>query len=143
MPLRETSANAPLQLSMRSSPNQLYRVHSKSIFLTGLAGIGALLFGLHLGWASPARKSLQHQSGLSDKQIDIILGVLNIGAAIGSLLAAPIAEILGRKTTIIFAKLPFILGTMIMSFLTQSMFWLVLGRICKYCAHETSLHLYN
>jgi sugar porter (SP) family MFS transporter len=80
------------------------------VLVTALVGMGALLFGLQIGFSSPTNISIRQYLDVSKDQVGLLWSWVNVGAMLGCLSAAPFANLLGRKKALLVSILPFILG---------------------------------
>lgn len=64
---------------------------------------------------------------VSDVQIEILIGILNIYSLIGSVAAGKTSDMIGRRYTIVFAAAIFFVGALLMGFATNYSF-LMVGR---------------
>jgi len=86
------------------------------LLLTLLAGQGALLFGIHIGFSSPAEEAIQGAIGAIKDDTDVAFSLISVGAIFGCLSAAGFADFLGRKLATMGACLPFLIGTLLLIF---------------------------
>lgn len=93
-------------------------------FLAALAG---LLFGLDMGVIAGALPFLATEFGLSSHQQELVVGILMLGAALGALTAGPMSARLGRKKTLLFGAVLFIIGSVGCAF-APALMWLVAAR---------------
>ena len=143
-------SSLPLSLSSSQPPQPLqdpFLVNQSSpkgstlrpVLLTLIAGQGALLFGLHIGFSSPTETSIQDQANLTQTQSDLMFSLLSIGALFGCLFAAPIAERLGRRLSLILSTIPYTIGVALMA-LFRTYATLSLGRLfCGFGVGLTSV----
>ena len=103
--------------------------HKKRLGLVAIiATFGGLLFGYDTGVANGAERPMQHEMGLSDLQVGVVLSSLVFAAAFGALICGKVADAIGRRTTIIILAVTFFCGTAIVV-TSQGFTMLVLGRI--------------
>lgn len=106
-----------------------------------VATLGGLLFGYDTGVANGAERPLQHEMGLNDIQIGVVISSLVFAAALGAMLSGRLADKIGRRKTIILLSVLFFLGTLIVitaptgpdgygSHTTFGYAVLIAGRIC-------------
>ena len=81
-----------------------------------------------IGIMSGAKLKVRAYFELSNFQTEIMVGVLNITAALGGLFSGALADTLGRKKTVAGACVVFITGSFLMAF-ANSFGVIVLGRI--------------
>jgi hypothetical protein len=105
--------------------------HIAVVVLTELVCIGALQFGFHIGFSSPAGRMIRDEAQLTSQQLDMVLSVLNVGCMVGGLISGAIANRFGRKWSIVLMSVPFILGSLTMIQTPPDYATLLAGRICK------------
>ncbi|KAJ1697129.1 hypothetical protein LUZ63_005641 [Rhynchospora breviuscula] len=84
-----------------------------------LASMTTILMGYHVAVMSGAQKYMQEDLGITDTQIEILSGVINVYSLAGSLAAGYTSDWIGRRATIILASIIFFVGAVIMSFATN------------------------
>eukprot|EP00611_Tribonema_gayanum_P004868 TRINITY_DN140_c0_g1_i7.p1 TRINITY_DN140_c0_g1~~TRINITY_DN140_c0_g1_i7.p1 ORF type:complete len:522 (-),score=160.57 TRINITY_DN140_c0_g1_i7:1182-2747(-) len=75
----------------------------------------SVLLGYDVGVMSGAKEYIQPDLELSDSQTAVIVGSLNLVAALGALMAGKAADALGRRVTIALACTVFIVGAAMMA----------------------------
>lgn len=102
-----------------------------------LAALGSFSFGYNLGSVNtpsssftlcPAGSSVWQCFPISDASWGLIPSVLSVGALFGSLLAGPLANRLGRRSAVLCANGPYLVGLLLMS-LALNYWMLLVGRI--------------
>lgn len=115
--------------------------HRKRLGLVAtVATIGGLLFGYDTGVANGAERPLQHEMGLDELQIGVVISSLIFAAALGAMLCGRLADKIGRRPTIILLAILFFCGTLLVisspggpEYGTHTTFgysMLIVGRIC-------------
>lgn len=101
-----------------------------SILATAVVAIGPFLFGYSMGFTSPAAvlDDIQGTFALSQTERSLFSAIVNVGAMVGALLSSPLAQMLGRRSTIQLACMPFISGYLAIAF-TPSVAGLFFGRV--------------
>jgi MFS family permease len=84
---------------------------SHPIFLSLVTAIGGFLFGFHTSIISGALLFFSVEFSLSIFDQELIVSTLLIGALLGALAGGPIADRFGRKKTLFFTLLLFLVGT--------------------------------
>ncbi|KAF3338141.1 polyol transporter 5-like protein [Carex littledalei] len=84
-----------------------------------LASMTTILMGYHVAVMSGAQKYMQADLGITDTQIEILSGIINVYSLVGSLAAGYTSDWIGRRATIILASAIFFVGAVIMSFATN------------------------
>ncbi|XP_021861380.1 polyol transporter 5-like [Spinacia oleracea] len=92
-----------------------------------LASMTSVLLGYDIGVMSGAALYIQKDWKLSDIQIGILIGSLNIYCLFGSFAAGRTSDWIGRRYTIVFAGTIFFAGAILMGFATNYAF-LMVGR---------------
>ncbi|KAM3423741.1 hypothetical protein BST61_g1149 [Cercospora zeina] len=113
-------------------PARMHGLHGKKLiyFLSIFVSLGVFLFGYDQGVMSgiitgPYFKDYFHQP--SPAEIGTMVAILEVGAFISSLMVGRIGDILGRKKTILYGALIFVVGGGIQTFST-GMPMMMLGR---------------
>ncbi|XP_068594456.1 solute carrier family 2, facilitated glucose transporter member 8 [Brachionichthys hirsutus] len=110
----------------------LSKVRNRNLYLATFASVlGPMSFGFVLGYSSPAIPELKRISDprlqLNDDQASWFGSIVTLGAALGGLLGGWMVEKVGRKLSLMFCSLPFVLGfTVIIA--AQNVGMLYLGR---------------
>lgn len=92
------------------------------------ACLGAMSFGLVLGYSSTALPQLQEQGFLDDKQAAWYGSLVTLAAMVGGLLGGYLADHFGRRTSLIINAIPYTVGWLI-NVSTTEVFLLYLGRV--------------
>lgn len=114
-------------------PSRMHGLHGKKLiyFLSIFVSLGVFLFGYDQGVMSglitgPYFKDYFNQP--SRAEIGTMVAILEIGALIASLVTGRIGDVIGRKKTILYGALIFVLGGATQTFAT-GMPMMMLGRI--------------
>jgi SP family galactose:H+ symporter-like MFS transporter len=104
--------------------------HAKAtaVFTCVLAALAGLMFGLDIGVISGATQFIQHDFGVSDHVIELIVSGMMLGAALGALLAGWMSAALGRKRSLILGAVLFVIGSLLCGF-AWSPYTLIAARI--------------
>ncbi|XP_078430406.1 putative polyol transporter 1 [Wolffia australiana] len=92
-----------------------------------LASMTSILLGYDIGVMSGAVIFIKDDLKISDTQIEVLVGVLNLYSLIGSALAGKTSDWIGRRLTIVLAAAIFFAGALLMGFATNYAF-LMVGR---------------
>ncbi len=92
-----------------------------------IACLGSLSLGIALGYSSPAIPDLEAIFELNASEISWFGSLVTLGAAIGALLSGLLIELFGRKSTLLVANLPLVVGYAIIGGV-KTMTWLYIGR---------------
>ncbi|CAE6155730.1 unnamed protein product [Arabidopsis arenosa] len=79
-----------------------------------VASIVSIIFGYDTGVMSGAMVFIEEDLKTNDVQIEVLTGILNLCALVGSLLAGRTSDIIGRRYTIVLASILFMLGSIMM-----------------------------
>ncbi len=83
----------------------------------GITALGGLLFGYDTGVVSGALLFLKKDfGGLSSFQQELVTSLLLVGAVLGALTAGRIADVLGRRLTVLITAAVFIVGVLLAAF---------------------------
>ncbi|XP_074579741.1 polyol transporter 5-like [Curcuma longa] len=83
---------------------------------TMLASLASILLGYDIGVMSGAQKFIQKELHISDTQVEILIGILNLYSLVGSFAAGFTADWIGRRYTIVLAAAIFFAGALLMGF---------------------------
>lgn len=92
-----------------------------------LASMTSILLGYDIGVMSGAAIYIKKDLKLTDVQIEILVGILNLYSLVGSAAAGKTSDWIGRRYTIVFAGAIFFVGAILMGFATNYAF-LMVGR---------------
>ncbi|XP_042490961.1 probable polyol transporter 6 [Macadamia integrifolia] len=81
-----------------------------------VASLISIIFGYDTGVMSGANIFIKEDLKLNDTQIEILAGILNLCALIGSALAGKTSDVIGRRYTIVVASLIFMVGAILMGY---------------------------
>ncbi|KAK8782670.1 hypothetical protein V5799_015989 [Amblyomma americanum] len=91
------------------------------LLAVGSACMGASSFGLTLSYSSPALPDIRRRMPFSDNQGDWFGSLVTLGALFGGLAGGQLVNGIGRKDTIIFSSLGFVLGFLLIEVSPQPM----------------------
>eukprot|EP00049_Salpingoeca_infusionum_P006999 m.113861 g.113861 ORF g.113861 m.113861 type:complete len:585 (-) comp13529_c0_seq2:2087-3841(-) len=89
------------------------------ILCIGLTGLTSILLGYDIGIMSGAKLFIKRDMHLTDRQVELMVGILNFVGSFGGLIAGKLSDMVGRKRTVALACAIFILGTALMAFAGQ------------------------
>ncbi|KAA8536130.1 hypothetical protein F0562_028608 [Nyssa sinensis] len=92
-----------------------------------LASLASILLGYDIGVMSGAAIYIQKDLKISDVQVEVLVGILNLYSLLGSAAAGRTSDWIGRRYTIVFAAGIFFSGAILMGFATNYAF-LMVGR---------------
>ncbi|KAH7850598.1 hypothetical protein Vadar_000305 [Vaccinium darrowii] len=92
-----------------------------------LASMTSILLGYDVGVMSGAGPLIKDDLKISDVQLEIIMGIINIYSLLGSAAAGRTSDWVGRRYTIVIAAAIFFIGALLMGFATNYAF-LMVGR---------------
>ncbi|KAH6819389.1 polyol/monosaccharide transporter 5 [Perilla frutescens var. frutescens] len=104
-----------------------YRRNKYAIAISILASMSSILLGYDGGVMSGANIYIKRDLGISDVQIEILVGTMNIYSLFGAAAAGRTSDWIGRRYTTVFAAVIFFVGAILMGFATDYAF-LMVGR---------------
>ncbi len=107
--------------SARPSTSTIYMIG-------GVAALAGLLFGMDIGVISGALPFIEHDFGVSDRQQEIIVSIMMLGAALGACASGSVSRRLGRKVALTVSGIVFIAGALL-SALAVSPEMLIVARL--------------
>lgn len=78
-----------------------------------IAGLGGLLYGYDMGIIAAALVFVRVSFGLSARMEELVVSVVLVGAMLGALLGGVIADRIGRRATLVWGGLIFIVGSVV------------------------------
>ncbi|OMO63449.1 Sugar/inositol transporter [Corchorus olitorius] len=107
--------------AMNSKPK-----HNKFAFVCAIyASLTTILLGYDIGVMSGAIIFIKDDLKISDVQVEIVMGILNLYCLVGSFAAGRISDWIGRRYTIVVANIIFFAGSLLMGFSTNYAFLMV------------------
>src|ERR1700744_3779966 len=97
-------------------------------YLLLVAGLGGLLFGLDVGIIAGALPYLEATANVNANQLSFIVAAVLLGAVVSTLFAGALADLLGRKTMMIFSGVLFVISVPTIAML-HSYGTLIFGRL--------------
>jgi sugar porter (SP) family MFS transporter len=90
------------------------RVRSSFIWKVSLiAGLGGILYGYDMGIIAAAQIFVSETFGLSPNMVSVIVAVVLVGAMSGAFAGGAIADIIGRRATLLWGGAIFIAGSLL------------------------------
>src|SRR5881398_2718270 len=84
--------------------------------IVAVATIGGFLFGYDSGAVNGTQGGLRATFGLTDAGLGFTVGSLLIGCFIGAFFAGRLADIMGRRNTLMLAAALFLIGALVQGF---------------------------
>ncbi|KAG8367909.1 hypothetical protein BUALT_Bualt16G0121800 [Buddleja alternifolia] len=116
--------------NINSGPPKRPKRNKYALAISILASMTSVLLGYDSGVMSGAPIYIKKDLKISDVQIELLVGTLNIYSLIGSAVAGRTSDIMGRRKTIILASAIFFVGAILMGFATNYAF-LMVGRFVE------------
>ncbi|MCW2941447.1 MAG: sugar porter family transporter [Actinomycetia bacterium] len=102
-------------MARNETPAQKVRRHVA--LSAAVTALGGLLFGYDTGVVSGALLFLQKDfGGLSSFQEELVTSLLLVGAVVGALLAGRVADLIGRRLTVLITAAIFVVGVLLAAF---------------------------
>lgn len=84
-----------------------------AVFIGLLGALAGLMFGLDIGVIAGAQHFIQSDFGISDKVLESIVSWMMLGAAVGAVGAGWMSSSLGRKKSLLWGSLIFVVGSVL------------------------------
>nr|AEI98623.1 hypothetical protein 111O18.10 [Coffea canephora] len=81
-----------------------------------VASMISIIFGYDTGVMSGAMIFIKEEFDVKESQLEVVAGILNMCALVGSLCAGRTSDMIGRRYTIVIASLIFLLGSVVMGY---------------------------
>ncbi|EOA30369.1 hypothetical protein CARUB_v10013492mg [Capsella rubella] len=81
-----------------------------------VASIISIIFGYDTGVMSGAQIFIREDLKINDTQIEVLAGILNLCALVGSLTAGKTSDVIGRRYTIALSAVIFLVGSVLMGY---------------------------
>jgi len=85
-------------------------------FCAILASTASIILGYDIGVMSGAGIYIKKDLKITDVQVEILMGILNVYSLIGSFAAGRTSDWIGRRSTVVFAAAIFFVGALLMGF---------------------------
>ncbi|KAF8664258.1 hypothetical protein HU200_054802 [Digitaria exilis] len=85
-------------------------------FCAILASMASIILGYDIGVMSGAALYIKKDLKITDVQLEILMGILNVYSLIGSFAAGRTSDWIGRRFTVVFAAAIFFAGSLLMGF---------------------------
>ncbi|KAJ9180187.1 hypothetical protein P3X46_008463 [Hevea brasiliensis] len=130
----------PLLLDAQPTPNTIHEISNFNraardssiasvLFLsTFIAVCGSFCYGCSVGYSSPAESGIIQDLGLSLAAYSVFGSILTIGGMIGAIISGKIADVVGRRRTMLLAELFCTPGWLAIAF-AKDAWWLDIGRL--------------
>jgi sugar porter (SP) family MFS transporter len=92
-----------------------------------IAGLGGILYGFDMGVIAAALIFVRTSFGLSTQMEEVLVSVVLVGSMIGALVGGTVADRIGRRATLVWGAILFILGS-ILAPLSPNVAVLILAR---------------
>lgn len=123
----EENNREPKIVSDEAAPPPKRRSNRYASACAVLASMSSVLLGYDIGVMSGAALFIQKDLKISDTQVEILLGILNLYSLVGSIAAGRTSDWIGRRYTIVLAAGIFFAGAILMGSATNYAF-LMCGR---------------
>ncbi|KAL7205073.1 hypothetical protein ACSBR2_018068 [Camellia fascicularis] len=98
------------------------------VLSTFVAVSGSFAYGFASGYSSPAESGIMADLGLSTADYSLFGSMLTIGGMLGSIVSGKVADLIGRRFTMLLSGVSFILGWLAIIFAEVAL-WLNIGRV--------------
>jgi len=126
--LDSVGGREPVAMEMdNSKPRKKIPRNKFVIACAVLASTNSILFGYDVGVMSGAVIFIKEDLKISDVQVEVLIGSLNIISLVGAALAGRTSDAIGRRWTMALAAFIFLVGALVMA-VSPSFAWLMVGR---------------
>jgi sugar porter (SP) family MFS transporter len=106
-----------VRMAARAADTDPRQVRRRVAVSAAITALGGLLFGYDTGVVSGALLFLKKDfGGLSSFQEELVTSLLLVGAVIGALTAGRLADLIGRRLTVLITAAVFVVGVMLAAF---------------------------
>jgi SP family galactose:H+ symporter-like MFS transporter len=96
------------------NPGQRPQVNRGFIFkISSIAALGGVLYGYDMGIIAAAALFVKRTFALSTLEEELVVSIVLVGAMVGALAGGAIADRIGRRATLVWASLIFIIGSLL------------------------------
>ncbi|XP_023002971.1 probable polyol transporter 6 [Cucurbita maxima] len=92
------------------------KLNKYSLACAIIASIISIIFGYDTGVMSGAMIFIKDELNIDDVKVEVLAGILNLCALVGSLMAGRTSDIIGRRYTIVSASVIFMVGAILMGY---------------------------
>ncbi|KAA8547337.1 hypothetical protein F0562_003799 [Nyssa sinensis] len=103
-------------VSMEEGNGDPTRINKYACACAIVASMISIIFGYDTGVMSGAMIFIKEDLKINDTQVEILAGILNLCALVGSLCAGRASDYIGRRYTIVLASILFMLGSVLMGY---------------------------
>src|SRR5215475_9162501 len=96
--------------------------------ICSIAALGGVLYGYDMGIIAAAILFVKHSFSVSTQVEQLIVSVVLVGAMAGALIGGVVADRIGRRATLVWASIIFIVGSLLAP-LSPNAFTLILARV--------------
>ncbi|KAI5684217.1 hypothetical protein M9H77_05445 [Catharanthus roseus] len=100
----------------KGEPENPNRLNKYACACSIVASMITIIFGYDTGVMSGAMIFIKEEFMVKESQLEVIAGILNLCALVGSLCAGRTSDIIGRRYTIVIASIIFLLGSVLMGY---------------------------
>jgi MFS family permease len=106
-----------VRMAARAADTDPRQVRRRVAVSAAITALGGLLFGYDTGVVSGALLFLKKDfGGLSSFQEELVTSLLLVGAVVGALTAGRLADLIGRRLTVLITAAVFVVGVMLAAF---------------------------
>jgi sugar porter (SP) family MFS transporter len=99
---------------LNAPPTSQPRVNQVFIWrVSFIAGLGGILYGFDMGVIAAALIFVRTSFGLSTQMEEVLVSVVLVGSMIGALVGGTVADRIGRRATLVWGAILFILGSIL------------------------------
>jgi sugar porter (SP) family MFS transporter len=101
-------------MSAQDDPEHWPQVNRGFIFkISSIAALGGVLYGYDMGIIAAAALFVKRTFALSTVEEELVVSIVLVGAMVGALAGGAIADRIGRRATLVWASIIFVIGSLL------------------------------
>lgn len=103
----------------QSAPGAVASLPTMTWFTIVIAALGGVLYGYDIGIIAGALEFMKSALSLSASQMSLIVAAVLGGGSVATLIGGPLADLIGRKPTLLISGVVFIIGVIVTALATS------------------------